>query len=105
MYYTWHVKSNWTTWDSVAVAIAAVTFYGVWRLWRGMRLDAFERSMRTLRQQPQKTMAFPRRPRTASKSTGMLQISLLPLMLISAGLAILLAQTQRPDDLSRAVTW
>ena len=103
--YGWydHVVDVWDTQLAVAVVIFGVMLFCVWRLWRGMQLDDFEKNLRTLRQQPNRRLAVETAEPTTRK--GRLQISLLPLMLVATGLAMLLAQAQQPDDLSRPATW
>ncbi|MCA9177564.1 MAG: hypothetical protein KDB14_23925 [Planctomycetales bacterium] len=110
MYYYYYdrdvAQDVWNPWLAVALIVVAVCLHGVWRLWRGMRLDAFERGLRELRREPWTRLAFPRSSAPpAAPRTGWLQISLLPLMILSVGLAMLLAQLQRPDEFSRPVTW
>ena len=101
----WRSTELFDAWTIVAVLVAVAMLHGVWRLWRGMRLDPFERSIRALRQRPaDRSIEFPRRRRPTHQTRGF-QVSLLPLMLVSGGLAILLAQAQRPDDVSRPATW
>ena len=58
MYYYWGSGHYWRSselfdaWTIVAAGVAIALMHGVWRLWRGMRLDAFERTIRSLRQKP-----------------------------------------------------
>ena len=106
--YVWHethLLSAFNAWTAVAIVILAVMLHGVWRLWRGMRLDAFERGLRQLREQPLTAVRFGGARPASPSQAGWFQISLLPLMLLSCALALLLAQAQRPDDVSRPVTW
>lgn len=69
-----------------------------------MRPDAFERRLRALRERRQRSVSFPQQ-QAAPAAAGLLRISLLQLMLISGALAVLIAQAQRPDDISRPFTW
>jgi hypothetical protein len=106
--YVWEetfVTRAFDPWTAASLVVLAAMLHGVWRLWRGMRIDAFQRDLRTMRQQPQTSIVFPGFRAAESSRTGFFQISLLPLMLASSGLAMLLAQAQRPDDLSRPLTW
>ncbi|MCA9179520.1 MAG: hypothetical protein KDB14_33925 [Planctomycetales bacterium] len=108
----------WSPWLVVALVIVAACWYCVFQLWRGMRPDGFEQSLRRLRREPGSRLRWSRAeaPTAAAHSTqnaaqhanqptGVLQISLLPLMLISCGMAMLLAQAQQPDEFSRPFTW
>lgn len=105
-YDTTQAVSAFDVGTGVALVILAVMLHGVWRLWRGMRRDAFELGLQALRhRRPGASISFPRRRAAPADRAGLLQLSLLPLMLVSSGLAILLAQAQRPDDMGRSVTW
>ncbi|MCA9179519.1 MAG: hypothetical protein KDB14_33920 [Planctomycetales bacterium] len=99
-----YAYNTWDAWLAVALVVVAVALHGVWRLWRGMRLDNFERSVRALRHSSSARLTMPATARPAPQR-GWLNVSLLPLMLWSAGLSFLLAQAQQPDKLSRPVTW
>lgn len=98
-----HVVNVWDPLLAVALLLFAIMLYGVWRLWRGLWLDNFVRTLRTLHQQPNARLAL--RSQSAPPRSGVFQLSLLPLMLLASGLALLLAQAQQPDELSRPVTW
>ncbi|MDP7015417.1 MAG: hypothetical protein QGG36_06440, partial [Pirellulaceae bacterium] len=77
--YVWEetfVTRAFDPWTAASLVVLAAMLHGVWRLWRGMRIDAFQRDLRTMRQQPQTSIVFPGFRAAANSRTGFFQISL-----------------------------